>query len=83
MSHYFVFYQVGSFKSNNELELKINLVKDYYLDGQESSYPDLRKGQCPYKKKCSECIPESVPEQFIHIPGDVYVIGKTDLPSLL
>ena len=30
---------------------------------------------CIEKQKCTECVPEDLPNRFILIPGDIYVIG--------
>ena len=39
-------------------------------------FPDVRKGQCPEKKKCSECVRPDVADLILLVPGDLYIIGK-------
>ena len=68
--------QVGSLLSNGELDLNISAVKDYDVKGDEMSFPYMRKGQCPAGEKCEECIKYDIAKEHIHIPGDLYVIGK-------
>ncbi|XP_045209918.2 uncharacterized protein LOC123561535 [Mercenaria mercenaria] len=70
----FEFVNVG-YMSNGELTLDTNQIKDYYSDGTERSFPNVRKGQCPVTQVCTECIHSDMTEVDFHIPGDFYVVG--------
>ena len=59
------------------LELNVDAIRDYDSDGRETTFPNVRKGQCPSGKKCSECIRSDVPDLLLHVPGDLYIIGKS------
>ena len=58
------------------LELNVSNIRDYMPDGTETWYPDMRKGQCPSGKKCSDCIKQNIPDLPVIIPGDLYVVGE-------
>ena len=57
-------WQVGSLSGKSEFKYR------------EDGTPDLRKGQCPAGKICNECIEKDIPEHKIHMPGDIYVVGR-------
>ena len=71
----YLLYQVGSLL-DNKLKLDIDAIRDYDSNGQESMFPDLRIGQCPVGQECTECIKPDIEDSYLHIPGDLYVIGK-------
>ena len=66
-------WQVGSLSGKSEFNLNLAAFSQYREDGT----PDLRKGQCPAGKICNECIEKDIPEHKIHMPGDIYVVGRT------
>lgn len=67
--------KVGSLKDDEELVLNFEAIRDYDSAGTETTFPNLRRGQCPVKQKCSECINPNIPDLFLHVPGDLYIIG--------
>ena len=63
--------------TNEEFVMDTDKIRDYYSDGSERKYPNIRKGQCPINQVCEECISAEMTEVDFHIPGDFYVVGKT------
>jgi hypothetical protein len=62
--------------TNDEFVLNKDDIRDYASDGSERKYPNVRKGQCPIKQVCDECIRSDLAEVDFHIPGDFYFVGK-------
>ena len=49
-------------------------IKDYSEDGEEETWPNIRKPQCPNNSVCKECLPEYTDELYF-VQGDMYIIG--------
>ena len=61
---------------DNTLKLNTTALRDYDSNGQEKLFPNIRRGQCPVGDICLECIKQRLEDMYLHIPGDVYVVGK-------
>ncbi|WAR04257.1 GRM7-like protein [Mya arenaria] len=50
-------------------------IRDYDVGGQEHSWPDIRKPQCPDGATSATCIAREENEFMIYEPGDMYIVG--------
>lgn len=77
----YFFTQIADYFKGDDLVLNTRDIKDYDKEGNELSWPNIRKPQCPDGNICSKCLDVSVDQSVLFIPGDMYVVGIAPVHS--